>query len=161
MKGFRKHFRLKNLKERHRHDFAHNPKLIGLKSLKRKPFQMPMIFQFPESGFDALSLMIKFVQFSGGKFQVGGYSVVVGMNFQLSVFPGMTDSSDDYYPGSETVFQDDLSEVADCNTLSYLYNPSRTLPGKLFEKSYSVFHNIETGGSSDGIPERKLFQTSA
>lgn len=52
------------------------PKFVGFKVLKRQPFRMPVIFQFPESGFDALSLMVKPVKLFCGKSEAGGNSVV-------------------------------------------------------------------------------------
>jgi hypothetical protein len=76
MKGLRKHFRLKNLEEGHRHNFAYDPKLVGFDPLKRQSFQMVMIFQFPESGFDALPLMVKSAKCAGGKFQIRRDAVI-------------------------------------------------------------------------------------
>ncbi len=62
MKGLRKHFRLKNFEESHRHDFAHNPELVGLKALKGQPLQTVVIFQISESGLDALSFVAEIIK---------------------------------------------------------------------------------------------------
>jgi len=122
MKGFRKHLCLKNLKDRHRHDFAYGPELIGFKSLKRQPFQMPMVFQLPETGFDALPLMVELVKLFCRESEVRGYSVVIGADFQFSVFRGATDSSDDGGPAQVVV------RSKPCMTDSYAVN--RLFPGR-------------------------------
>ena len=62
LKRFREHLGLENLYKSHRCNFADNLKLIRLQTLERQPFQVIMIFQFSEPGFDALSLMVKPVQ---------------------------------------------------------------------------------------------------
>ena len=85
---------------------------------------MPVISQFPESGSDALPLMTELAELFCRESEVGGNSVVTGVHLHSSVFSRPTDSSDDDYPGSETVFQDDLSEIADRNPLFYMDNPT-------------------------------------
>jgi hypothetical protein len=158
MKGLRKHFRLKNFEEGHCHDFAHNPKFVSSEPLKRKPFQMVMIFQLPESGFDALPLMIKLVKRPGGKLQIRCDAVPVGAHLPSAVFFLPADSADNHNPSLHAVFQRDLSEITDGNTFRQTDNPGGSFPGQCFKEVYPVFHNAESGGSSDGIPEGKLCQ---
>ena len=98
MKALRKHFRLKNFEEGHRHDFADDPELVGSESLKRQPFQTVMIFQFPESGFDALPLMVKPVKRPGGKLQIRCDAVIIRAHLPSAVFFLPADSADDYNP---------------------------------------------------------------
>ncbi len=86
MKGLRKHFGLKNFEESHRHSFTHNRKFIGSEVTERQSLQIIMIFQFPESGFDALSFMIKSAKFSGGKFRIAGNAIITGTYFPSAVF---------------------------------------------------------------------------
>ncbi len=62
LKRIRWHLGLENLYKGHRCDLADNLKLIRLQTLERQAFQMIVIFEHPEPGFDALPFMVKPVQ---------------------------------------------------------------------------------------------------
>ena len=158
MKGLRKHFRLKDFEESHRHDFAHNPEFIGFEALKRQPLQAAVIFQFPESGFDALSFVVKTIKCFGGEFKIARNGVITGVSLQSAVLLLPVYPADDNDPGRDTVFHGNLSQIRDGDTFRGVNNPGGFFPCRLSEEFFPVFHRIECRGGSESVPEGKLFQ---
>jgi hypothetical protein len=117
---------------------------------------MPVIFQFPESGFDTLPFMIKPAELRDGKFQIGGNTIIISiyLPYAVNFFP--TDSADDYNPCPNAVVRYHLSEITDGDAFPDADNPGGAPPGQFLKAFYPVFHHGETGGGSDGIPEGKL-----
>jgi hypothetical protein len=156
MKRFRKCFGLKNFEQGHRHYFAHDPKFIGFESSEREPFEIIVIFQFSEPGFDTLPFMIKRIKFPRGKSEIASNGIIVGIYPQSAVFSLSAYPSDYDNSGADAVCQSNPPYVQDGDAFGYMDNPGRIHSGKGSESSYSFFDGIEIRGSSDSVPQRKL-----
>jgi len=156
LKRFRKHLGLKNFYKSHRCDFGDNPELIRFQTLKRQAFQVIVIFQFPEPGFDALSLMVKPVQLYRRKFKVTGNTIIISSYMPFTFFLRPIYSADNDNSRSDAAGKYDFFHVIQGDASACGNNCGRFLPGQFFKEGFPGSDNIKSRGSSDSVPWRKF-----
>jgi len=100
--------------------------------------------------------MVEMIKCFGGEFEIACNGIVISVSLPSAVLLLATYPADDNDPGSDTVFQSDLSQIEDGNAFCGVNNPGGFFPCQFFEKLLPVFHRSECRGGPDSVPEGKL-----